>query len=228
MIRFALILALLSIHALAHGAVREIKSTYFLYHGKLKLGEVHETFVVRDNQYSIESVAKPILGWLLPTLTQTSSGVVTATGLQPHHFQQRLSNRPEKTVSAEFDWQAGTLLLSFGGNSVTHELKPLTFDSLTLKYQFMFTPPAGAGTVLLTNGKKVEQYQYRVLTDEKVTTPFGDLDALHVSKVASPGEALFDLWLGKAQHYVPVKVLAEDDGQRLEQLLSTMQIEEGG
>jgi Protein of unknown function (DUF3108) len=223
MIRFALTIALLSMHALAHGALREIKSTYFLYHGKLKLGEVSETFVVHDNQYRIESVATPIIRWLLPTLTQTSSGLVTANGLQPRHFQQSLSERPDKTVSAEFDWQAGTLLLSSNGNSVKHELKPMTFDSLTLKYQFMFTPPSGAGTVLLTNGKKVEQYAYRVLKEEKVATPFGDLDALHVSKVAAAGEALFDLWLGTGQHYVPVKVLAEEGDRRLEQLLATYQ-----
>ena len=96
----------------AQAQVREIKTTYFLLKGTTKLGEVTEKFVIRDGKYFIESVAKPILSWLLPSLTQTASGTVTAEGLRPDHFTQSQSNKPEKNITADFNWTDAELLLT--------------------------------------------------------------------------------------------------------------------
>jgi Protein of unknown function (DUF3108) len=222
---FALALLCCSV---AHAEVREISTTYSLFKGSLKLGEVKEKFTVRDNKYHIESVAKPILSWLLPTLTQTASGTVTADGLRPDHFTQTISNKPEKSRAADFNWGEHELVLTRNGDVSKHELKPLTFDSLSLKYQFMFTPPQNDGSVTLTDGKKVEAYPYRVLKDQMVKTPAGQYDTLHVAKIKDDqNEASFELWLGKDQHYVPVKVMAANDEHMLEQVLTKIVIDEG-
>jgi Protein of unknown function (DUF3108) len=214
--------------AAAHAEVREINTTYSLFKGTLKLGEVTERFTVRDNKYRIESVAKPILSWLLPTLTQTASGTVTADGLRPDHFTQTISNKPEKSRIADFNWSDHELVLTRNGDVSKHELKPQTFDSLSLKYQFMFTPPQNDGSVTLTDGKKVEEYPYRVLKDQMVKTPAGQYDTLHVAKIKDDqNEASFELWLGKDQHYVPVKVMAANDEHMLEQVLTKIVIDEG-
>ena len=212
----------------AHAEVREINTTYLLFKGTLKLGEVTEKFTVRDNKYHIESVAKPILSWLLPTLTQTASGTVTADGLRPEHFTQTISNKPEKSRAADFNWVDHELVLTRNGDITKHALKPQTFDSLSLKYQFMFTPPQSDGSVTLTDGKKVEEYPYRVFKDQLVKTPSGNYDTVHVAKIkADQSEASFELWLGKDQHYVPVKVMAANDEHMLEQLLTKIVIDEG-
>ena len=107
-----LVVFLIACTGLAQAQVREIKTTYALLKGTAKLGEVTEKFVIRDGRYYIESVAKPILSWLLPTLTQTASGTVTVDGLKPDHFTQSLSNKPEKNIAADFDWLGGELLLT--------------------------------------------------------------------------------------------------------------------
>jgi Protein of unknown function (DUF3108) len=221
------VILLIAYTGLAQAQVREIKTTYFLLKGTTKLGEVTEKFTIRDGKYYIESVAKPILSWLLPTLTQTASGSVTADGLKPDRFTQSLSNKPEKNIAADFDWNSGELLLSRNGETKRHELKAQTFDSLSLKYQFMFAPPHADGSVTLTDGKKVEAYPYRVLKDQMVKTPSGDYDTLHVAKIREDGdEASFELWLGKAQHFVPVKVMAANDEHRLEQVLTKIVVDE--
>lgn len=218
---------LIACTGIAEAQVREIRTTYFLIHGTTKLGEVTEKFVIRDGKYSIESVAKPILSWLLPTLTQTASGTVTAAGLVPDHFTQTLSNKPHKNLAADFNWNDGELLLTRNGETKRHELKAHTFDSLSLKYQFMFAPPHADGSVTLTDGKKVEEYPYRVLKDQMVKTPAGKYDTVHVSKIKEEtDDASFELWLGKDQHYVPVKVMAANDEHKLEQVLSTISIDE--
>lgn len=218
---------LIACTGLAQAQVREIKTTYFLLKGTTKLGEVTEKFTVRDGKYYIESVAKPILSWLLPTLTQTASGTVTTEGLKPDHFTQSLSNKPEKNIAADFDWQGGDLLLTRNGETKRHDLKSQTFDSLSLKYQFMFAPPHGDGSIMLTNGKKVEAYPYRVLKDQMIKTPSGKCDTLHVAKIKdSEDDASFELWLGKEQHFVPIKVVAANDEHRLEQVLTKISVDE--
>jgi hypothetical protein len=222
--RYLLALLLLGSCGVASAAVHEVHSVYHLYLGKNKLGEVTETFIVSADRYEIESVAKPILGFLLPTLTQKSRGTVTSEGLRPDHFSQHISNRPEKTATADFDWEKGVLSLSFGGKHRQHDLKPQTFDSLSLKYQFLYVPPTGDGTVFLTTGRKLEEYQFRVLNEETVVTPIGKSEALHIAKVTKDDESTFDLWLSKERHYLPVKVVAQDEEQKLEQLLASMKI----
>ena len=222
-----LVIFLIAFTGLAQAQVREIKTTYALLKGTAKLGEVTEKFVIRDGKYYIESVAKPILSWLLPTLTQTASGTVTAEGLKPDHFTQSLSNKPEKNISADFDWLGGELLLTRNGETKRHDLKAQTFDSLSLKYQFMFAPPHADGSVTLTDGKKVEAYPYRVLKDQMINTPSGKYDTLHVAKIkGDEDDASFELWLGKDQHFVPIKVMAANDEHRLEQVLTHIVVDE--
>jgi Protein of unknown function (DUF3108) len=227
LMRLSFALSLLAMFAPAwpQAEVRAVQSVYHLYYGKIKLGDVTEKFTIRDGQYFIESVARPVLSWLLPTLSATSEGTVTAQGLRPRRYEQRLSNKPDKTISADFDWPNNTLHLKSKDKHEQHELKGATFDNLSLKYQFLFTPPNGDGSVYLTTGKKLYQYHYKVLNDEVVTTPLGKMNAMHVAKIAAADEAKFDLWLGKDKHFLPVKVLAEDDDKRIEQLLVSMTIE---
>jgi Protein of unknown function (DUF3108) len=222
-----LVFFLIACSGFAQAQVREISTTYALLKGTAKLGEVKEKFVVRDGKYYIESVAKPILSWLLPTLTQTASGTVTAEGLKPDRFTQTLSNKPEKNISADFNWSSNELLLTRNGETKRHDLKAQTFDSLSLKYQFMFAPPHADGAVTLTDGKKVEEYPYHVLKDQMVKTPAGQYDTVHVAKIKEEqSEASFELWLGKAQHFVPIKVMAANDEHRLEQVLTKISVDE--
>jgi Protein of unknown function (DUF3108) len=224
--RFVALFFLVLAPLVAQGAVREIKMTYALYYGKAKVGDVTERFVVQNNQYRIESVAKPILSWILPTLTATSSGTITADGLRPEHFTQSLSKQPEKNLAADFNWETSELTLNVKGEIKKEELKPGTQDSLSLKYQFMFAPPQSGGNVLLTDGKKIEEYAYRIMKEGKIATPSGQHDTVHIAKVAKEGDATFELWLDKEQHFLPVRVLAANNDQRVEQLLTKISIDE--
>ena len=91
----------------------------------------------------------------------------------------------------------------------------------------MFAPPHADGSVTLTDGKKVEEYPYRVLKDQMIKTPSGKYDTLHVAKIkGDEGDASFELWLGKDQHFVPIKVMAANDEHRLEQVLTHIVVDE--
>ena len=222
-----LVVCLIACTSLAQAQVSEIKTTYFLLKGTTKLGEVTEKFIIRDGKYYIESVAKPILSWLLPTLTQTASGAVTAEGLKPDHFTQSQSNKPEKNITADFDWSGHELLLTRNGETKRHDLKAQTFDSCRSSINSCSRHRMSDGSVTLTDGKKVEEYPYRVLKDQMIKTPSGNYDTLHVAKIKDDeDDASFEFWLGKDQHFVPVKVMAANDEHRLEQVLTKISVEE--
>jgi hypothetical protein len=210
-------------------APRSIESVYDLHYGGARIGEVKESFKRDDREYSIESVARAIgpLALVLPgPLMLSSKGEITAEGFKPLAFSSRQGNNVKKTYFAEFRWDSGVLTLRKHDKQEEHELRPGTLDTLTLIYQFLFVPPANGRTdFYLTTGKKLQRYAYRVVGEEKIKTPLGLINAVHIAKiVTADSDASYDVWVDKDRHYVPVRVIAKDDGRTVEQVLRTIAI----
>jgi hypothetical protein len=212
-----------------NGAPRSIESVYDLHYGGARIGEVKESFSRDGERYSIESVARAIgpLALVLPgPLMLSSKGQITPEGLKPVAFSSRQGNNAKKTYFADFGWNSGILTLRKHDKQEEHELRPGTLDTLTLIYQFLFAPPSNGRTdFYLTTGKKLQRYAYRVVGDEKIKTPLGVINAIHISKVVTEkSDASYDVWVDKDRHFVPVRVIAKDDGRTVEQVLRTIAI----
>jgi hypothetical protein len=93
-------------------------------------------------------------------------------------------------------------------------------------YQFM-NLHAGAPrvTIPMSNGRKVDVYTYRLVGEEKLSTPAGTFDTLHYERVrSSPDEAKAEVWLAKDRFNFPVRVAFDDDrGPRVEQVLVALE-----
>jgi Protein of unknown function (DUF3108) len=210
-------------------APRSIESVYDLHYGGTRIGEVKESFTRDDQQYSIESVARAIgpLALILPgPLMLSSKGQITPAGLKPIAFSSRQGNNAKKTYFADFHWDNAILTLRKHDKQEEHELRPGTLDTLSLIYQFLFTPPGNGQTdFYLTTGKKLQRYAYRVVGEEKIKTPLGVINAIHISKiVTAQSDAAYDVWVDKDRFFVPVRVIAKDDGRTVEQVLRAITI----
>jgi hypothetical protein len=211
-------------------APRSIESVYDLHYGGTRIGEVKESFTRDDQQYSIESVARAIgpLALILPgPLMLSSKGQITPEGLRPIAFSSRQGNNEKKTYFADFHWDNAILTLRKHDKQEEHELRPGTLDTLSLIYQFLFAPPVGNGRTefYLTTGKKLRHYAYRVVGEEKIKTPLGIINAIHISKiVTAESDSAYDVWVDKDRFFVPVRVVAKDDGRTVEQVLRTITI----
>jgi uncharacterized protein DUF3108 len=220
---------LLAFPAVALAIPEQITAEYQITNLGITIGRVHETFVRRGDNYSIQSVTRsegPLKILLDEQITLESSGKVVASGLRPLRFEQRRARNPRRDVDATFDWERGVIHSTFQGERSEIPLPGDTQDRLSLMYQFMkLTPRGGAMKLPMSNGRKVEVYSYRLVNEERLSTPAGEFDTLHFERVtASDKESKAEVWLAKDRHNFPVRVVFDDPrGLRLEQTLVALQ-----
>jgi hypothetical protein len=185
-------------------------------------GEVVETLEHDGNSYAITSEVrgKGILA-LIGVLKRTSRGSITPRGLRPDEFlDQRGSRSP---VRARFDWRARSLTQERNGRTETIEMPASAQDPLSLAYNFSFIPPAGkVFEIVRADGRGLTPFRFNVVGTEKLTTPAGEMQTLHIAKERDgPDDKSTEIWFASEHDYLPVRVLVVDkDGTRADQVLT--------
>jgi hypothetical protein len=137
---------------------------------------------------------------------QESRGRVTAEGLRPERFRERLPNANEEGL--DFDWNAGKVTFARGTERNTSKLEGNTVDWLTMIFQLAHRPPKGEAPFDLRvfTQRRLYQFRLQVLGEEEIEIPIGRVRALHLRHVDEEKGELVDVWLGINQHYIPVKM----------------------
>ena len=60
-------------------------------------------------------------------------------------------------------------------------------------------------TLPVSDGKQLRQYQLEIGAKENISTPFGNIRALHLRTMHTQGESYFEIWLGLEYLMLPVK-----------------------
>jgi hypothetical protein len=207
----------------------EISAEYRLTNNGVTIGHVQESFVRKGDTYTIESVSKAegILKLLYDEqITLRSAGRVVDGNLQPLKFAEKRVRDPQRSVSAVFDWDQGVIQSQFRGETSQVPLPRDTQDRISMMYNFMnLVPRPGNFVILMSNGRKVEHYTYRLVDEPRVKTPAGEFDTFHFARVTySPKESRAEVWLAKERNNFPVRVVFDDPkGLRLEQDLVALQ-----
>ncbi|MGQ0751814.1 MAG: DUF3108 domain-containing protein [Betaproteobacteria bacterium] len=197
----------------------------------IPIAAITEQFESGEGRYRIvsESAAVGVLALIQPRpVIVTSTGSVTPEGLQPERFDGSRGARDARRVSAEFNWNDGTLALEHDGKSERLKLPPGTQDRLSVMYQFMFYDYGGRRDLgfPMTNGRKLDRYRYTVTPGVEIMTPLGPMSTLHLVKQREPGDSETEIWLAPQHRYLPVKmVIVEDDGVRYEQLITRLDLQ---
>jgi uncharacterized protein DUF3108 len=225
-----IVLAALLLQALPAAALpTEISAEYQLTSHGVTIGRVTETFSRKGDNYAISSVTRSegaLKIFLDDQITLESSGKVGADGLKPLRFGQRRARDHKRDIDATFDWERGVLVSRVGNDENEVALPARTQDRISFMYQFMHLDPGSAPMqVNLSNGRKVEKYDYRLVEEVRLATPAGEFDTLHYARVpASSKESKADVWLAKDRFNFPVRVVFDDPkGLRLEQTLVALQ-----
>lgn len=207
----------------------EITAEYQVMNSGVKIGRVNETFTRKGDDYFIQSVTRsegPLKLIFDDQVTLESTGKVVGGGLRPLRFEQKRARDSRRDVDATFDWERGVMRSTFRGESSEVALPSDTQDRLSLMYQLMRARAVeGTMKVPMANGRKVELYTYRLVREEKLTTPAGEFDTLHFERVTGkPTESRADVWLAKDRFNFPVRVVFDDPrGFRLDQILVALQ-----
>jgi soluble P-type ATPase len=228
-----LFLSLLNISLLTY-AVPEISKPRLIQleydlsrNGKL-FAKVKESFTQNGKTYNIKSVTKGIGVYaLMGDRVSTSTGTVSKAGLKPNRFELRQGNKAKKTLIADFNWTKSVLTMQVKGETKTEKLELGTQDLASYVYQFMYNAPTKSDVkVTLTTGKKLNQYQYKVLArGEKLDAASKTFKTLHISNEAGAGDEKKQFWLAEEQFYLPVRYQLEEDGEMFEQTLTKIHVE---
>lgn len=208
------------------GTPARLEVGYDVLKGSLKVATISETYTRTQNRYRIESVSKAIglLALIKPeTIRVTSQGTLTSSGLRPETFSNQRQLDAERNTRADFDWATEHITLTDRNGTRTLPLPAGTQDRLSAMYQFMFLTLKNADTLdfHMTNGSKVDIYNYRVAPGQEVTVPLGKFKALYVASVPEPGESRTEIWLAKEHANFPYKmVITDPDGGKLTQVLT--------
>jgi len=200
-----------------------ITLTYELKRNSLVV-DVSETLEHDGRTYVITSEGKGrgILA-LFGVLKRTSRGRITPQGLRPDEFRDE---RPGGwTVSAKFDWEARSVTQEKNGKSETLKMPATAQDPLSLAYSFAFVPPKGKEyDVMRADGRGLTPFRFTVVGTEKLATPAGEMQTLHIAKLRDgPEDKSTDIWFAAERDFLPVRVLVvETDGTRSDQVLTRM------
>jgi len=221
--------ALLMSAAPALAMPSEISAEYQLTNNGITIGRVQESFVRSGDTYTISSVsrAEGILKVLYDEqITLSSAGRVINGNLQPLKFAEKRVRDPQRSVNAVFDWEQGVLQSQFKGETTQVPLPRDTQDRISMMYQFMNLPTRqGNFVILMSNGRKVEHYTYRLVDEVRIKTPAGEFNTFHFERVTyGPKESRAEVFLAKERENFPVRVVFDDPkGLRLQQDLVALQ-----
>ncbi|MDD5389432.1 MAG: DUF3108 domain-containing protein [Gallionellaceae bacterium] len=176
--------------------------------GGFNLGQAIYSWQRRDGHYTLVSIAQATgLASLFVSgkLVQTSEGTITAHGLRPEQYW--LSRGERKQDTARFDWDARRLVQ---GNTGV-ELPTASQDVLSFPFHLAMTVGSltTEWTLAVTNGRKLREYQFRNLGQERLAQGASEIDTLHLQGSRS-GEGTLDVWLAPSRHWLPLRIRTLD------------------
>jgi hypothetical protein len=193
----------------------------------IPIGEGIDVFQHDGKTYSVVSESNTIgLAAIYPFhLRREAKGSVTADGLRPVSFVETRNGQFKR--AANFDWAAGQVELIEGDKKQTVQLPPNTWDQSSFAWNFAFSRSGAKDLqVYVTDGRRLTEYKYMILGREKLSTPFGELDTVHVKKLQEEGDRrAFDVWLAIDQHFLPARVrMTEKDGTVFDSMVESVNL----
>lgn len=202
-------------------APKQLTLKYSLLQQGVQIGTVTDQLSVTGNRYQIQSIVEGIGVYKLAgERTLSSRGTIVANALRPDRFEVQQSKRPNKNLISEFDWAKKVLNMQIKNAQETGQLMKGAQDLLSVMYCWMWQPPEGSEvSVAVATGKKLSQQTF-VIGDESepLQTEAGTFNVLKLTD--AEGEKT--LYLAKDQNYLPVKLVVEDNGKHLEQVITSV------
>ncbi|MCX7193805.1 MAG: DUF3108 domain-containing protein [Proteobacteria bacterium] len=187
-------------------------------------GKIDETYTRNGDHYTLSSTTVALGG--LFKISVASRGLINHLGLRPQHFEYKFNGRPDKDRVAEFDWVAQQLTLANPAQHPPIALQEGTQDRLSAMYQFMFINFKDRSVLnfTMTDGNKLDNYHYAIVSRQKLDTPAGQFDSIYLDSQAKPGESRTEIWLSSEYNLPCQMIITDANGDQYTQKLSSLKI----
>ena len=163
-------------------------------------------------------------GMFVARLSEESVFLLEDDRLVPltYRYQRRGLGRGRETIQL-FDWESGVVSGEHKDEPFTLPTEPGLLDQTT--YQLALQRDLAAGkrdmTYRVVDGDDIDEYRFRVVGEDRVTTRVGQFDAVEVERVRdSESKRQTTLWFAKEWQYLLVRLnQTETDGQEYQIVL---------
>lgn len=187
-------------------------------------GEALMRWSVEANRFSATNEARAVLVGKI--LDARSEGEVDGFGLAPATFTEKRFRKG--TATTTFDRVAGTI--HFTNSEQTYPIRGGEQDRNSVIWELVAVAraaparvkPGASWNFFVAGVRDAEPWSFKVVKQEKIRTPLGEMNALHITRVplTDSKEQHIDIWLAPALEWYPVRVrYSEDDGDYIEQTL---------
>lgn len=166
-----------------------------------------------DNQYRYQFNAAAMIA----NANELSDFKFDGQKVQSLHYEntkQILFKTKKSTV--DFDWVKNQANAQRNGEALQYAVTELnTLDPLNLEIQIrqdLSKKSTLKGKYSLGDAKGLNPLAFELEGAEKITTPYGEIDTIKVSRVHQSSDRKTQFWLAKSLNYLPVKVVQIDDG----------------
>lgn len=139
--------------------------------------------------------------------------------LKPAHYRYDRSDRPDKNVIIDFDWNTGIAHNTRGGKTSRLKVPADTVDKLSYVLQLMEDVQEGRRVIQynIADGKnRVKVYTLRVAGEERLDTALGTLDTIKVIRDRQDDERETVTWMAPSLGFVPVRIEHQErDGEEV-------------
>ena len=143
------------------------------------------------------------------TITQKSTGMVTAAGIEPSLFSIRRGNRAAETV--EFMRATKEIRLSRGTEIKQLPMPQNLQDTQSFLFQLAIEAaklraPEDRLNIEVTNARGLNRYTFKKVGVMILETRLGPVETLHLVRETSEPRDGYEVWLSPKHHYLPIKL----------------------
>jgi Protein of unknown function (DUF3108) len=203
--------------------LRPFTATYHVDYGRMSVGHSRLTLTraampghwLLEFRSKASGLARLMVGG---ELHQSSSLVIDGAGVRPltYRFDDG-TKRTAKDIALDFDWSAGRVTGTAEGKPVTAETSAGLQDALSQHLLLMTELAAGRTPqhLAMIEKRDVKHYEYRFLRNERLKTPYGELDAVVYRSERVGGTRYTLQWFAPSLRWLCVRSEQHRDGKRL-------------
>lgn len=190
-------------------------------------GKAHVTWQASGSKFLLNTEMRAMLfGKILDAKTE---GDIDDFGLAPTTFTEKRLRKDPVTTSFNRD----TKTIAFSQSDAHYPIKGGEQDRNSAVWQLIAvaraTPgkfkPGSEWPLFVAGARDAEPWIFKVLKHEKIKTPLGELDTMHVLKTTRDDNhhQQVDIWLAPGIEWYPARIrYTEPDGDFIEQTLTTV------
>ncbi len=198
----------------------EFTVEYILKKDQTEVGRMTRSLSrLADDRYQFESRSKTtglISLFYKNSITETTAWRVRdGRFIADSYHYLRVKKGKQRKVDIDFDWDRDRIVTSVNDSSWTMPIRDAVYDKLLYQVAIMFDLSTGLpiDTYYIADGGRIKEYYFERLGEESITTPFGEMRTVKLSRQKQNRDEQTILWCAPALDYLPVRVdTYEEDG----------------